>query len=323
MAGRDTGSPVSSSVTRSPARSGILDEPLEVGDAGLGLEQWFLVLVAQEPDELAHLGQRAARGFLDRLERLVRASGIATQELAGGVRLDGDEADRVADDVVQLARDPAPFGTHGFARSLFPFGCELHRELLQFRRARAFSPERLTGEPGHEREDDESECEVAGAVAGRAERVDEVRHHQRRERGYGPALSCMGARGVGGDDRAGKRDHGAVPAGDQIVDDDRARDDRCCRERRPPPPGKRQGQRGGACNAERCRAAAHQRPRDDEHLHQCEERQREQHVRARQTREGAAGFHSASVIASGTSRRPPPGGLRSASRRTLNQLCGR
>ncbi len=132
----------------------------------------------------------------------------------------------MADDVVQLARDPAALGTHGFARSLFSLGCELRRELLQLRRARAFSSERLTDEPGHEREDDESECEVAGAVAGRAERVDEVRHGQRRERGYGVALSCVGARRVGGDDREREGDDGVVPAGDEIVDDDRARDDR-------------------------------------------------------------------------------------------------
>ncbi len=51
---------MSSSVDSQPGTSGILDEALEVVDAGMGFERWFLVAVAQEPDELAHLGQRAA-----------------------------------------------------------------------------------------------------------------------------------------------------------------------------------------------------------------------------------------------------------------------
>ncbi len=98
------------------------------------------VALAEEADELSHLGERAPRCRLDGLERLARATGIMPEQFGGGVGLDCDDADRVRDDVVQLACDPPALRGHGLTRPLLALRLELSSELVHQRRALTFSP---------------------------------------------------------------------------------------------------------------------------------------------------------------------------------------
>ena len=77
-----------------------------VGPAGPpGLEQ---------AEHAAHLAERVARGRLDRVEVAVEFGGLAVLERRpGGQGLQDDHRQPVADDVVQLARDPGSFDLHG------------------------------------------------------------------------------------------------------------------------------------------------------------------------------------------------------------------
>ena len=62
------------------------------------------------------------------------------EELAGGVGLDSDDADRVRDAVVQLACDPSTLRGHSLARPLLALLLELFGELVHPRGALTFSP---------------------------------------------------------------------------------------------------------------------------------------------------------------------------------------
>jgi len=210
---------------REPGLLRVFDKPLDVGDSRLWFER-RVGFVAQQADHLPHFAERSPCCRLHGLERLLRPARVVAEELCGGIGLDSDDADRVGDDVVQLARDPAALGGHGLARSSLALGLELSGELVHRRGAAALAPQRLADEPGNEREDDDSEREIAGSVARCTQGVDEIRREQHRERGDSVALPRVGARRVGGDDRAVERQHRTVPPRGQIVDDDRRRDNR-------------------------------------------------------------------------------------------------
>ena len=69
-------------------------------------ERQLLVLAAQHAEQPADLGQRLAAAGLDGLERLRRAGRVALGEPPRARRLHDHRAQRVRDDVVQLAGDP-------------------------------------------------------------------------------------------------------------------------------------------------------------------------------------------------------------------------
>ena len=60
---------------------------------------------AQDTEQTPHLRERLPSRLLDPQQRLFRALGALVEQQACGPRLDGHHADRVGDDIVQLARD--------------------------------------------------------------------------------------------------------------------------------------------------------------------------------------------------------------------------
>ena len=91
---------------RQAGLASLRDEPLDVLEARLRCERRRLLGAAQDADEASHLGQRLASRLFDDHERLPLALLIRPEQAAHAGRLDGHDADAVADDVVQLARDP-------------------------------------------------------------------------------------------------------------------------------------------------------------------------------------------------------------------------
>ena len=89
------------------------DEDVERLHARLGSELRDLVLLAEEADEPAHLGERLASGLFDRLERLPLALLVRVQEPPHGSGLHGHDADGMGDHVVQLAGDTSALLLHG------------------------------------------------------------------------------------------------------------------------------------------------------------------------------------------------------------------
>ena len=100
-------------------------------EARLGSERGCLLGAPEHADEPAHLGQRLAPGLLDDLERLALLLLIGLEPTANRARLDGHHAHAVADDVVELARDPGALLGDGFASFVLPLALELLGTLLR------------------------------------------------------------------------------------------------------------------------------------------------------------------------------------------------
>ena len=84
-------------------------------------------LLAEQPDEPAHLGQRLPARRLDDLEGLPLALLLGEQQPPHRARLHGHHRDRVRDHVVELARDALALLGHRALRR----GLLLGRELLR------------------------------------------------------------------------------------------------------------------------------------------------------------------------------------------------
>ena len=78
----------------------------DVRERRLRRERQLLVLAAQHAEQPADLGERLAPGVLDRGERALGAVGLRAREPLGGAGLADHRGQRVADQVVQFARDP-------------------------------------------------------------------------------------------------------------------------------------------------------------------------------------------------------------------------
>ena len=84
------------------------DEVVEAGERRLRLAHGrALVAVAHQPEQAAQLAERLAPAALDLGERRDRVVGLGVEDAARGAGLHDHHRDRVRDDVVQLARDPA------------------------------------------------------------------------------------------------------------------------------------------------------------------------------------------------------------------------
>lgn len=110
----------------------LLDQPGDVGQARLRRQPRRLVVVGiQRRQQAAHLPQRAARGLLDRLQRVPGARLVAAHQLLGRSGLHGDQRDAVGHDVVQLASHAGALLDHGGSGAQVVFGGELDRERLR------------------------------------------------------------------------------------------------------------------------------------------------------------------------------------------------
>src|SRR5262249_37082859 len=101
----------------------------------------------QHADQSAHLGERLPARLLDDQQRVAFALLVGPEQSPYAGSLDGHDADAMADDVMQLARDPRPLlrdrGTRTvLALALGPGGASLRLPVLRQLRA-----ERVPSEP--------------------------------------------------------------------------------------------------------------------------------------------------------------------------------
>src|SRR5205814_98030 len=82
-----------------------LDKGMDLGDAGLRLASSWIVAVAQDSEEAAHLGEGLAARVLDRADRDVSSLGVADEQAAGALGLNDHPRDAACGDRVQLAGD--------------------------------------------------------------------------------------------------------------------------------------------------------------------------------------------------------------------------
>lgn len=89
-------------------RAGLANQSLEVGEPWLRCEGSGLPVGAEHPEQASHRRECLTGGRLDRRE-VLGLRGVLRAEAPSYRRgLDGHHADRVGDDVVQLAGDPGP-----------------------------------------------------------------------------------------------------------------------------------------------------------------------------------------------------------------------
>ena len=95
-------------------------------------ERWRhrpLVVAAEQRDCAAQFLHAVAADVLSRPQRLLGGRGIAAEHMTGAGDLKHDGSQPVPDEVVDVARDPAPLGQQGLLRELAAGGVKLGREL--------------------------------------------------------------------------------------------------------------------------------------------------------------------------------------------------
>ena len=93
---------------RQPGGAGAGDELADLGQRRLRRERGRLVGAVEHAEQVAHLAERLAAGALDPRRGLERAGRVAVEDPARAAGLHDHHAHRVRDEVVHLARDPAP-----------------------------------------------------------------------------------------------------------------------------------------------------------------------------------------------------------------------
>ena len=101
---------------RQARRAHARDEVGEMGERRLRRERELLVLAAQHPEQRPDLAERLAPGVLHGSERQLGVVGPRAREPLRGRRLGDHRGQRVADQVVELARDPRALGGHRAGR---------------------------------------------------------------------------------------------------------------------------------------------------------------------------------------------------------------
>ena len=185
---------------RQPGLPNLLDELVEVLEARLRGERGRLLGPAQDADEAAHLGQRLAAGLLDDLERLALLLLLGPQEPPDRRRLDGHDADAVADDVVQLTREPCPFLRDRLARALLAFPLEASRALVHCVGFLELAAEGEAGHPDHA--EDERDEDVLAEARAWVVPADDRNGRARRSRGRQAPRICRAASRTGRCSRA-------------------------------------------------------------------------------------------------------------------------
>ena len=90
----------------------------------------LVAVAAHRAEQAAHLRQRCASGPLDVLERVAVVRELVGQPVPHGADLEHHHADRVRDDVVQLAGDPRALLGDGEARRRLALALRLRRARL-------------------------------------------------------------------------------------------------------------------------------------------------------------------------------------------------
>ena len=136
----------------------LLQQRVEAIQAGLGHEIDLVSIPAHGAEEAPHLGKRCAPRPLDASERVAVLGQRIGELVPDGAHLEHHHADRVSDDVVELARDPRALLCHrdacgSLALALGPGGTLFCRFGLL-----GTLTQRIARDPGdHEPEGDEDE----------------------------------------------------------------------------------------------------------------------------------------------------------------------
>jgi hypothetical protein len=160
------------------------DEAIEVAQARLRREHGGLVRRSEDIHQAAHLVERLAAGRLDGNESLDRLVGIRRQRPPPATRLEDDHADRVGNDVVQLASDPSPLVGHRPPGFLVPPPFEVDRASLELVYTLATQAQCDAGDPwtANDQEQDRHVADVLdGPRMSQGDRRREGEHGQAAE----------------------------------------------------------------------------------------------------------------------------------------------
>ena len=175
----------------------LIDKGAELTEAGLGRERQRLVATSEHADQASHLVERLLARPFDDLERVTGVSRLGVEHVPAAARLDDHDADRVRDDVVELARNPRPL--------LHDRGCRPRLLLLELAVVQAPLPDRATGDPwgAHdEREEDDGVGGNASFARHKDQGVDAEGHGTSEKR---PAAARVRRRAVDGEQQ--EREH--------------------------------------------------------------------------------------------------------------------
>ena len=109
----------------------LVQQRVEAVEAGLRRELDVVAVAAHGAEEAAHLGERSAAGALDAPERIAVLRERIGELVPDGADLEHHHADRVGDDVVELARDPRALLGHGDACGRLALALGLGRAFLR------------------------------------------------------------------------------------------------------------------------------------------------------------------------------------------------
>jgi hypothetical protein len=171
-----------------------------------------IAICAQHPEEASHLGHCLPRRRLDGAEVRDLALLAGAEPPPDRLCLDGNDADRVRDDVVELAGNPRPLLGNCDASLLIAFPGEGIRELFERRCAQAASLERPAHEPGPADEQDDPGV-FGGAAPVLARGRDPAGSERDGATDEGSSKGAMGADRVDGDqegDVLGQRRLGGI-----------------------------------------------------------------------------------------------------------------
>ena len=131
MGGSGTGSPSTRQAHGQAGAAELVEQRVEAVEAGLRREVEVVAVAAHRAEQPPHVGERGAAGLLDAAERLAVLGLRRGQVVADGADLEHDHADRVGDDVVQLAGDPRALLGHRDAGRRLALALGVARALLR------------------------------------------------------------------------------------------------------------------------------------------------------------------------------------------------
>src|SRR5262249_3407954 len=99
---------VDDDLDREPGITHLGCERLELRESGLWQKRQLLVARPEHVDETAHLLHRLSTGPLDRPQGSLRLLGLGAKDATSSVCLEHDHAERVPDNIVELASDTCP-----------------------------------------------------------------------------------------------------------------------------------------------------------------------------------------------------------------------
>ena len=194
----------------------LLEQRVEPAEAGLGRELELVVVAAQRPEQEAHLGERGAAGLLDAAQRIRLLAERRGKLVPDSADLEHHHADRVGDDVVELAGDPRALLRDGDARSRLAIPLGLCRTCLGSLGLLGPLAQREARQPS-DREHHRREDEIAGCV-GRVVVDDDRRaaeqDRQSQPRLHGVAEVAEQERGGHADGEEACREHDDAPVGE-------------------------------------------------------------------------------------------------------------